>query len=498
MALSMTKSVKFSLKLLVDEKRNKVVLAEADHDFVDVLISLLSLPMGKIARLLESHKDLQTVLACYQNLNRSVADMGNEHFGSEACKNMLLSPKSSYEIHCRKLKLNMGDTDATKFFICSSYLSDDSTCDNVYSNFNTSTCRCGGTMSTRMFTSDEDLIGEEIGNSVDGVFVNCRSSFIVTDDLKVSVNSIGVVMNFLNDLGYTDFSDLQETLLDIGFEEVVTLLGCFFTTETPLTCAFLMKPCMTRKLKMLSPHLQNSEIVEPSSVFSVKLFVTKFDNEILYAECNADFIDALLSFLIFPLELICSLSNNLGSVGNLSRSPCRKASASDFNQVPDYYGCSNNTMFGYLPSPSPVYECFVPHSSSDSWSCQLARQIQWSTELFIVGGDIVKMSPNNPKVISGSSSRCDTGFMKKNTKFIVSNDLSISPMNSFSTVGLLKKMQVNISDLEEHQIIISKADVTYQHSQSFFGLVLCIDQWSLKLAREETKGRNLNAIRNIN
>ena len=217
----MTKSVKFSLKLLVDEKRNKVVLAEAVHDFVDVLISLLSLPMGKIARLLESHKDLQTVLACYQNLNRSVADMGIEHFETEACKSMLLSPKSSYEIHCRKLKLNMGDTDATKFFICSSYLSDDSTCDNVYSNFNTSTCRCGGTMSTRMFTSDEDQIGEEIGNSVDGVFVNCRSSFIVTDELKVSVNSIGVVRNVLNDLGYTDFSDLQETLLDIGFEEVL-------------------------------------------------------------------------------------------------------------------------------------------------------------------------------------------------------------------------------------------------------------------------------------
>ena len=275
-----------------------------------------------------------------------------------------------------------------------------------------------------------------------------------------------------------------------------------------------MKPCMT--LKILSPHLQNSEIVEPSSVFSVKLFVRKFDNEILYAECNSDFIDALLSFLIFPLELICSLSSILGCVENLCRSPCRKASASNFNQVPDYYSCSSNTMFGYLPSPSPVYECFVPRNSSDSWSCQLARQIQWSMDLLIISGDIVKMSPNNPKVISGSSSRCDTGFMKKNTKFIVSNDLNISPMNSFSTIGLLKKMQVNISDLEEQQISISRAEVSmvvvfsllllhpfcrsvkvfaslaaYQHSQSFFGLVLCIDQWSLKLSREETKKKKL-------
>ncbi|KAF8096457.1 hypothetical protein N665_0308s0031 [Sinapis alba] len=455
----MATSAKFRLKLLIDEKRNKVVLAEADQDLVDVLISLLSLPMVKIARLLENHKDLQTILACYQNLNRSVADMGIEHFETEACKSMLLSPKSSYEIHCRKLKLNMGDTDATKFFICSNYFSEDDSCccANEYSNFNTSRCRCGGTMSTKIFVTEEDQVGEEIGNSADGVFVNYRSSFIVTDDLKVSVNSIGVIMNVLNDLGYLEFSDLQETLLDIGFGEVVILLGCFFTSETPLTSAFLRKPCMTRNLKMLPTHVQNT--VEPSSVFSVKVFVRKFDKEILYAECNADFIDSLLSFLILPLELVCSLSNVLGCVGNLCRSPCRKASASNFYQVPDYYSCINNNIFGYLPSPSPVYECFVPRNSSDSWSCQLARKIQWSMEQFIVGGNIVKMVPNNPKVVSGSSSGCDTGFMKKNTKFIVSNDLSISPMNSFSTVGLLKKMQVNISDLEEHQISISRAEL---------------------------------------
>lgn len=54
----------------------------------------------------------------------------------------------------------------------------------------------------------------------DGVFVNCRSSFIVTDDLKVTSNSIDVIMNVLKDLGYTGYSDLQETLVDVGFEEV--------------------------------------------------------------------------------------------------------------------------------------------------------------------------------------------------------------------------------------------------------------------------------------
>ncbi|KAF8049645.1 hypothetical protein N665_2162s0004 [Sinapis alba] len=224
----MATSAKFRLKLLIDEKRNKVVLAEADQDLVDVLISLLSLPMVKIARLLENHKDLQTVLACYQNLNRSVSDMGIEHFETEACKMKMI--------------------------------------------------HAAGPMNTAILTPQDVDVEKKIKLEKRLEIVQmeclskCRSSFIVTDDLKVSVNSIGVIMNVLNDLGYLDFSDLQETLLDIGFEEVVTLLGCFFTSETPLTCAFLRKPRMTRNLKMLPTHVQNN--VEPRDI---KFFKSKFE-----------------------------------------------------------------------------------------------------------------------------------------------------------------------------------------------------------------------------
>lgn len=114
---------------------------------------------------------------------------------------------------------------------------------------------------------------------------------------------------------------------------MVTLLGCVFTSETPLTCALLKKPSATRMLKMLSPPVQKTGRVEASSVYSVKVVVKKPDRQVLYAECSEDFIDSLLSFLIFPLELACSLSNDnttFGCVGNLSRSPCRRASSSNF------------------------------------------------------------------------------------------------------------------------------------------------------------------------
>lgn len=57
-------------------------------------------------------------------------------------------------------------------------------------------------------------------SKVDGVFLSCRTSFIITDDLKVALNSMGLVLNVLNGLGYAGFDKLQEMLIDVGFEEV--------------------------------------------------------------------------------------------------------------------------------------------------------------------------------------------------------------------------------------------------------------------------------------
>ncbi|CAH2066507.1 unnamed protein product [Thlaspi arvense] len=441
----MANSAKFRLKLLIDEKRNKVVLAEADQDFADVLISLLTLPMGTIARLLENHK---SAIGCFNNLNKSVSDMGVGHFETEACKSMLLDPKSTKDIHRKRLKLNMGVTTPTRFFVCPKMKSN--LCSSrTYSNLDGSRCSCGALMDDPILVPEEEQVGEVIGNSEDGVFVNCRSSFIVTADLKLTPSSISVITKALNDLGYVGFTDLRETLLDVGYEEVLSLLGCLFNSEDLLTCAFLRKTCMPRKHEMFSPPAPIK-----GRVCSVKVFVRKLDREIIYVECNEDFIDSLLSLLVLPLEFACSLSNDntiLGCVGNLCRSPCR-GKASKICYVPAYYICSNNNLIDYK-SQSIVYECLIPRNCDYSSSCKVARHIDWS---LVDDGRVVTLYP---KVKSGILSGGGTGFMKKSTKFVVSNDLVITPMSSSSIIGLLKKMKVDISDLEEYQLSISKAEL---------------------------------------
>ncbi|XP_013583434.1 PREDICTED: uncharacterized protein LOC106292390 [Brassica oleracea var. oleracea] len=442
----------FSLRLLVDEKRNKVVLAEACRDFVDVLFSLLTLPMGTIVRLLQKHKQQPMRLGCFNNIYKSVSDMTIDDFETEACRTMLLYPRSIKEIHCRRLKLNIDDTEATKFFTCPLF---PRSC-KKYSNFNTSRCSCGDLMTREFQVSEEDQLGSPIGNNDDGVFVSCRSSYIVTDDLRVTLSSLGVISKELNLLGYADFDDVKEILLDAGIKEVLTLLGNFFASDFPLSRTFLGKDFLKRP----STHTLEVGCGKGGHECNVKIFVRKSDKKIIYAECSEDFIDSLLGILALPLELAWSLlSNNgsvLGCVGNLCRSECREASsASTPLEVPYYYTCSKQVLD--IPSqPTVVYfKLYTLGPAPPVLSFVRNVKNLKSKPLRSLG-----VIPMDPKVKSETPSKYSFGFVKRDMRFIVSDDMVITPMSSSSTIGLFMKSKINnTSDLEEQEISISKAEV---------------------------------------
>ncbi|XP_010468074.1 PREDICTED: uncharacterized protein LOC104748079 [Camelina sativa] len=454
----MATSAKFSLKLLVDEKKNKVVLAEAGQDFVDVLFGLLTLPMGTIARLLEKHQKLPQFLGCYKNLNRSVSDMVIDDFETEACKSMLLSPKSTHDIYCRRLTLNIDDTQATNFYVCPKWFYKSDSC-KAYTNFLSSRCRCGSLMNIQVqIPEDEQVIGS-LGNAVDGVFVSCRSSFIVTDDLNVILNSIDELVKVVNGLGYPNLNELLEMVLDVGSDEVLTLLGNLFASECPLTSTFLRKQCMPTMLTLPPPPMLKTGPVEQGRECYIKTFVVKSDRKILYAECSEDFIDSLLTFLVLPLESASSLSNDntiLRCVKNLCSCGCRRELPYRCC-LPAYYTCSKN-LLDIASSLSGAYECLIPNRCYTSTVCKFSKRIERS--VLEKGDKVVALSPMDPKDSkSCSSTIVDTGFVKRNTKFIVSDDLVITPMNKFSTIGLLKKMEINMNDIEARPMSINKAEL---------------------------------------
>lgn len=108
---------RISLKLLVDKVNNRVIFAEANSDFVDVLFSFLTLPVGTVIGLL-SRQSQQLELGCMYNLYKSVENMDEEHFWGDTCKTMLLNTRNSSADLCEKLKVNIDNTEPREYYWC--------------------------------------------------------------------------------------------------------------------------------------------------------------------------------------------------------------------------------------------------------------------------------------------------------------------------------------------------------------------------------------------
>ena len=106
----------------------------------------------------------------------------------------------------------------------------------------------------------------------------------------------------------------------------MTLLECIFSSNAPLTDAFLNKQVPKRVVKtckMSSPYLENN-IDESKEVITLSAIVRKHDRKVLYVECKEDFVDLLFTFLALPLEYALEISGDistLGFIGNLVTSP---------------------------------------------------------------------------------------------------------------------------------------------------------------------------------
>ncbi|KAE9592023.1 hypothetical protein Lalb_Chr19g0124851 [Lupinus albus] len=168
-----------TLRILIDEEKNKVVYAQASKHFVNILLSFLTFPLGTIARLVAKESDMKKVnVGSLNNLYESVANLDVEHFWTEKCKEMLLKPRNSMEAYCENLKLNIDDTEKLKFFICENFVCLRPKTGSMLSIFTDRKCNCGKLINREIFPK------EELWNNYEG-FLQDMDSFIVFDNLKI-------------------------------------------------------------------------------------------------------------------------------------------------------------------------------------------------------------------------------------------------------------------------------------------------------------------------
>lgn len=221
--MSNPKTPKLSVKVLINKQKSKVLYAEVNSDFVDVLLSFLTLPLGKIVRILEIHYGKQAPsIGSLSTLYQGLYHLDSAHFFVGGAKEMFLDPRSSFEPECRKLVLDITDSDPAKYFVCRHECSNYVGCISLYSSI--AACSfCGKPLNTKI-SRWESLAGD--GGY--GVFVKSSSTFVISENLRIvpvkpgfmRTSVVAGVLEVLDNLGITETEGSEVRTLSFAMDDV--------------------------------------------------------------------------------------------------------------------------------------------------------------------------------------------------------------------------------------------------------------------------------------
>ncbi|KAF8397800.1 hypothetical protein HHK36_016723 [Tetracentron sinense] len=464
-----------SLKVLVDKEKERVVFAESDSDFVEILFSFLTMPIGTIIRLTRS-QPFMAEIGCMNNIYESVDKLDVQHLWTAACKTMLLCPQNSAETHCKNLKVNINDTEPIRYYTCSSgketvsyYTSLSMTPRHcLISTYENMRCHCGQLMS-RIVQLQQPNAMKVADEDCGRVFLNDPEWFMISDDLHVTPMSTMTSLSLLRKLGIKDWSASEERTVNV---ELLYLLMSLFS-KTPLTDAIFLKQVTVDQtgvnLRIKNQLDDETDADSNVKMFKVKLMVSKSSNMVLYAEAGVDFVDLLLSFLTFPLGSIVELfggNSPMQSLNTLYKS-VEELSVDNYiksdkcknmllhPKLPSYFSCENQLL--------PIEEVNLYYSTFDCSLCYPTMKISTSENdaprqcQHHNYTNRLTLKVANPKLLTGNS-ELGGGFLRRPKIFMVTDDLVVTPFSPISAISLLDSLNVPISDVEERLVTVSKKE----------------------------------------
>ncbi|KAH6785632.1 hypothetical protein C2S51_038087 [Perilla frutescens var. frutescens] len=392
---------KLSLNVFINKQKSKVLFAEANNDVVDILLSFLTLPLGRIVRILEKHYSNEApVIGSLTSLYRGLSNLDANHFCVGGAQQMLLNPRSSFESEFRRLKIDISESHPATYFICQDSECPHYECMIISMHSDIDKCKCGQTLNREIHEGDRVP-----GDAEGGVFTINDSSFIICDDLRV-VPIVTGFLQTLNSLGITDADRAEMRSLSLGIDDIMDLLKFSLISATPLS-DFIIKDRKMRSSTRVK--LEPSEKGDANSrKIVLKVSLQKSTNKFLFAQATNEFADLLFCFLSVPLggiEQLLGGKTSLKCIDNLYRSVTDVIEHKYFR---------------------------TPHTKN--------RLI-------------------NPKLAHGSCVSFNwIEGMGKNVKeqkmYIVRDDLSVAPYSIASSISILNGLGVPLSDVRETELHI--------------------------------------------
>ncbi|XP_027113235.1 uncharacterized protein [Coffea arabica] len=424
-----------SLKVLVEKEKKRVVFLEADKYFLDVLSSFMTMPLAMIIKLTRGHS-LKGEIGCLSSLYESVENLGEDHLQSTDHKDMLLHPRSAAEIyHSDLLKDNSIERTAADYYACS-----EGGC-TFLSYYRSTHCRCGSAITLRLDFSDSASIPQERGG-----FVKPTVHFMISDDFQVMPMSTKTGLALLEQVSRLDGSRIEERNINIGRNEVLKLLKHSLVSRTPFTDTLLEAPMSKGIFSVChgkyGPRRKSDipETIAKKERIILKLIVCKSKNKAIYAEAKEDFVNLLCSFLTFPLGYVFSEFPSLSFKGCIN----------NFYQTIKEF--DSNQFMSEEMKEAIVYPKLAPGLPVPTKLIAIMEAVEPSYSTFHSLFNV-----NNSKVGPKSNffGKAE-GFIKGPSMFMVTDNLTVTPLSAISGLSLINKLRIPLIDIEEQQVDVGE------------------------------------------
>ncbi|XP_048425031.1 uncharacterized protein LOC103963283 isoform X2 [Pyrus x bretschneideri] len=415
-----------TLKALVDMGNNKVIFVESDGDFIDVIFSFLTMPMGRIVRL-ACKSSVPVEIGCMRNLYQSTVKFNKNKFRSMECILMLLLPCNAADCQCKNLKLKI-DNDPTQYLLCANdcFLS-------YYTRIRCPSCGC-------LFSRGTDLPVDD--TQVGGVFVKGQPRLIITDDLQVISPALNLLMH-----SFASKTPLTEILLK---NEQIPSLGDVHSSQG------------------ISIHSQmhGDTIDEEEKNISLKLVVSKSKKIVCYAEAQEDFVNLLFSFLTLPLGFILEKMQNVswkGCLGQLYKS------VEDFDEQYLKSNFHKELLVNPMLAPGFRYEKTLLGIEETSFY-YVGRKLTTDKSCIPdnTPAESVKLNVVDPKSHEDRDESAQ-GFLKGPATFTVTDNLVVRPLSLILEMSVLQELKVPFTDIEDHIVHVGKREALLLLVASFVG-----------------------------
>ncbi|XBH96611.1 hypothetical protein VPH35_086966 [Triticum aestivum] len=391
------------INLAVDSSRNRVLFADAGSDFVDVLLSFLTLPLSALHFCAGS----TSTPGCLSNLCDSVSRLRESRLfkvSVKACHDMLLTPSHEHEF-------------------CSDFCNKHRTL-----------------VKSQPHLQGHGELVHVYNIAWEGTFVRPKERFVISDDWAIKPASTSIMQSLPYMLSSDAvFHGFEEVEVCVGWAEAVSMLKASLSSDSIFTDVFLgkgtddraaarvtVKPSISRQKIVVNPNDNSGSLSE----CKIRLFYDRKEKKVMYAECRHEFVDLLLGFLAYPLGCVIKTT---GATAAPSRK--RNTTGSDLGRSSSFDNLYSSAVdldaTGFVSGGHPIETLLNPSRSPFSRHCSVVKEAAQEPQKLYMGLEPYSCCRRKNGGVRSTCYECHHNLVE-DRKYVVDDDLQVHQASAMS------------------------------------------------------------------